>query len=363
MVAIARGQENTTSLINWFISVNCVLTDAFEVGFQVWDISGGLPGTQVFPATPGDWEVVTDAPGKFSVGSYYAYDNGNAQGWTPGIAEPLGTHQIKWRWKITAGSPYQSNLEEFEVLVESAGSSADYYCSVQDVRDAGVTEAQADDAAVLASIKLWQQVLDRACRQWFNYKTLTLTFDGNDSDTIFFGVPIVQITSLKINDDTADLATTLYKVYSGRETWPDDRRNPRIKLVRNTTNIFSGYTDNQMMFRRGRQNQVVSGIFGYTESDGTTPEPIRHALCRLVTQKLLSPAVPTASSPLTYPPILGPLLEEWTDGHKVKFAQAGGQVNKRRSGLTGLIQDPEVLDIITLYRAPVGVATPTDWRF
>ena len=43
MPALARGQENTPSIINWFITVNNVLTDAYEVGYQIWDITGGLP--------------------------------------------------------------------------------------------------------------------------------------------------------------------------------------------------------------------------------------------------------------------------------------------------------------------------------
>ena len=46
MPTLARGQENTPSILNWFISINGVLTDAYEVGYQIYDITGGLPGTQ-----------------------------------------------------------------------------------------------------------------------------------------------------------------------------------------------------------------------------------------------------------------------------------------------------------------------------
>jgi len=359
MANIARGQENTPDRLNWFISVNCQTTDAYEVGFQIWDVTAGQPGSQVFPATPGDWEDVTNAPGKFSVGSYYAYDNANAQGWTPSIAEPLGPHLIKWRWKITAASPYQASQQEFDVLVESAGGSADFYCTVQDIRDEGVTVAQADDDKVLDYIETFEQFIDRACRQWFKPKTLTFSWDGDDTDTAFFGVPIISISSLKINDSSSDLDTSDYRVYS-EAGHPDDRFNPRIKLYYGGRDLFAGYRGRRQ-FLRGRQNQQVTGIFGFVEScNQQTPKLIRRALIKLVVDKLLTPINPTQSMPT--PPAMGPVVEEWTDGHKLKYASSSGVASSRRPGLSGITSDQEVLDILKLYRGPIGIATPADWR-
>jgi len=108
MPALSRGQENTPSVLNWFITVNGVLTDAFLTQYRIMDITGGLPGTQVFPTTPGTYENVTAAPGKFAGGSYYAYDNGNAQGWTPDLLENIGTHRIEWQWQISPAAPLQT---------------------------------------------------------------------------------------------------------------------------------------------------------------------------------------------------------------------------------------------------------------
>jgi hypothetical protein len=105
------------------VGAQCNLTDAYEVGFQIWDVTGGTPGTQIFPTTPGTWEDVTAAPGRFDVGSYHAYDNTNSQGWTPDLGLNVGTHVAKWRWKITSSAPYQANQEEFEILHESQGSA------------------------------------------------------------------------------------------------------------------------------------------------------------------------------------------------------------------------------------------------
>jgi hypothetical protein len=363
MPALARGQENLTSIVNWFITVNGILTDAFEVGYQILDISGGLPGAVVFPV-PGDdavWEEVTNAPGKFSVGSYYAYDNTIGAGYTPGIAEPVGTHRIKWRWKITGAAPYQADQEDFEVLVQSGGSSADTYITVQDIRDQGITAAVVDDATVLAYIETWQQFLDRACRQWFNPRAMILELNGNDSDTLFFGVPIIQIDYIKLNGSADELITSLYKAYTSR-TYPDDRRNPRIKLrgPGGCRDIYSApMALGQLKFRKGVKNQEVKGIFGFTEADGSVPKMIQRALLKLVVEKLTSPVYPSGVGVGLVPTgATGQIIQEKTDDHEIRFSDNS---RSKKHGLDGITNDYEVLDIIRLYRAPIGVATPADW--
>ncbi len=360
MPGIARGQENTESIINWFITVGGVLTDAWEVGYRIYDITGGLPGTQVFPTTPGDYETVTSAPGNFATGSYYAYDNANTRGWTPELTEAIGTHRIEWRWKISAGAPYQAGLEDFEVLVQSGGSSVDTYIAIQDVRDAGLLEADWDDATVLAAIEMWQAFLDRACRQWFVPKAMILQVDGTDSDALHFGVPIISIDYVKLNNDTAELNTDYYRVYTGRG-YPDDRRNPRIKLV--SGGDFDIYTQpmssGRMKFRKGRQNQEIKGVFGFTEEDGSVPKMIKRALLKLVVEKLTRPVYgDIVGTPA--PPLVGAVIDEWTDGHKLKTQAAGGEIKPRAPGLIGITGDQEILDIIKLYKAPIGIATPAN---
>jgi hypothetical protein len=363
MVAIAREQENTSSLINWYTTVNGVLTDMYEVGFKILDLTAGLPGTQIFPATEGNYEDATNAPGKFSTGSYYAYDNTAGAGWTPSAGANIGTWKICWRWKRTASSPYQEGGEEFEMLASSAGSSVDTYCSVADIRSHGVTVAMADDDTVLSYLKMTQALLERATRQWFTPRALTLLLNGNDSYTLFFGIPIITIDYVKLNNSTQELETNLYRVYNSR-SYPDDRRNPRIRLIQpyEYRDIYSQPNVTQLRFLKGAKNQEVKGTFGYVEEDGTVPLPIKRAHCKLTVEKLGKPLVsdPTGLGP-TLPSILGPLLEEETDDHRVKYGAVGGGTTARRPGLSGITQDPEILDIIKLYKAPLGLATPAHW--
>ena len=361
MPALARGQENTPSILNWFLTVNGVLTDGYDVGFRIFDITGGLPGTQIFPVTPGAYEPVASNAGHFSVGSYYAWDHLTALGFTPSLTEPVGTHRIEWRWKISAGAPYQASPEDFEVLVQSGGSSVDTYISIADVRAEGITSAMASDAKVLSYIETWQAFIERACRQWFIPKTMILAVDGTDSDALHFGVPIISIAYLRINNSATDLETWLYKVYSSCR-YPDDRSNPRIKLVGDDElDIYSApMCYGRLKFRKGRQNQVIKGIFGYVEENGSVPKMIQRALLKLVIEKLTKPiyvADPSAT-PTPPPMISGIVTQETTDGHSLTYAPAGGNTADRRTGLSGITSDPEILDIIKLYRAPIGIASP-----
>lgn len=360
MPALVIGTPGTTSGLNWFITVGGVKNDAYEVGWRILDISSGLPGSQVYPTS--GFQDATSAPAKFDTGSYYAYDPDTGLGWTPTVAYNVGTHRIEWRWKITSSSPYKIGYEDFEILSEAGAPAAGpYYIDVQAIRDEGFTVAMASDAKVLTYIGICQQLIERACRQWFESRSITLKLDGTDSDTLHLPVPIISCTSLKINDSQDALDSSYYRVYNGRDL-PDDRKNPRIKLI-NSSNLDI-YTapiwSRDIRFRKGRQNQEIVGTFGYTEPDGSTPLPIIRALTKLTIEKLGKPLFydPSTTVPPPAPPaILGNILEEWVDGRKVKYAQTGGELEKRRVGLTGITSDPEILDIIILYKAPIGMAT------
>ena len=360
------------------------------------------------------------------------------------------------------------------------------YVTVQQLRDEGITATIAADAKVLDAIRTWQEILDRACRQWFESRTLTLLVDGSDSDTLFFGVPIISITHLKLNGATTALDTDLYRVYSSR-SYPDDRHNPRIKLIGDELrDIYTApLSYGRLKFLLGRQNQEIKGAFGYIEDnvaahgavqfiakaslvDGETfvlddgvndavtfyfdqtgtytppggyddenvrvdvsgdttadnvattaktainaatalditagtvetggllrlendtqgvagnqaitetvtnsgfavygmagggvPRAITRALIKLVVEKLTNP-IYGGGTVTPSPSALGSILQEKTDGHSIKYSPAGGGFSERKPGLSGITSDPEILDIITLYRAPLGVASPKAWSF
>lgn len=356
MNVLARGQTNTTRLLRLFVHDHGLLADAYEVGFQVWDVTAGYPGSQVFPLT--GWEDITTL-GRFGLGSYYAFDSSTGAGWAPPGAGSTGRHLVRWRFKRTDGSPYETLEQYFDVLDVPCGE--DIYCLVSDLRDEGLESSVVPDRRVLDAIRTWSRAIDRVCRQFFSPRQLTVLWDGTDSDTSFFSVPLVAVESLYLNESTAALDTGSYRVYSAFP-YPDDRRNPRVKLCYGGRDIFSGIRGGRMLFDKGRQNQSIVGVWGFVEEDQTPPPLVRRAALKLASEKLTSPVLSGGDSgTMPVPSILGPVVEEWTDGHKLKYAEPGGSISGRRPGLSGLTNDAEVLDILKLYKGPMGVEVPVDW--
>jgi hypothetical protein len=365
MITLALGEENNTSQLNWFLTLSGTPFNAFEVGFRILDRTAGAPGVQVFPAVDGTYEAVTNAPGRFATGSYYAYDNANAEGWTPPLVSNLGNYRIEWRWKDDVSSAYLFGSEDF-VIASTAVSGDPLYISVASIRTLGIPNPPTD-FEVESSIRLWQKCVERVTRQWYFPKTLELEVDGTDSDALHFGVPIISIDQIRINRSADALAANLYKVYNKNEL--EDRLNPRIKLVdgyNEDLDIFSRPVGNgRLKFRKGRQNQYIKGTFGYVEADGSVPLMIQRAVTLLVIEKITTPPYsPPDADPLAPPPILtGSLIEEWTDGHRKRYGDVFGPIKPRAPGLFGLTNNPEVLQIFRLYKAPIGIATPANPSF
>jgi hypothetical protein len=239
------------------------------------------------------------------------------------------------------------------------------YVTVQQVRDAGLTVAMIpDDADVQAAIDLWQAFIERATRQWFEERPATLDVDGTDSDTIHFPVPVISVSAVYLNNSADALDTSYYRVYNNRTAYPDDRKNPRLKLIGPDSHrdIFNQpLMFGSLRFRKGRQNQRIIGTWGYTEEDGSVPLLIQRALIKLVIEKI-GPIIPGPAGP-GVPPVVptGLLVEERTDDHSRKWQAAGGSTKARPGGLLGITNDPEVLRIIQLYKAPTAMATPAHW--
>lgn len=232
------------------------------------------------------------------------------------------------------------------------------YCTVQDVRDQGLTDTSAyPDATVQAAIDLASQYIDRATRQWFDVRARTVTIYGNDSDRLFLPVPIVSVTDLFINGrfDAADkLAAEDYTVFNGRDL-PDDRKNPKIQLVNQRRSIFQvpALQYGRRIFMKGMRQKIV-GTFGYVEADDSTPLLIKRA-CLKMTLRFVEKLAPsgTGSSGGNNS---GIIIGESTDGHFIQYAMPNATGAK--GGSYGVSKDPEVETILLQYRAPLGIAVP-----
>lgn len=368
MAAFVPEQILGENDLNWYITVAGTLTDQYEVSYQIWDIvNDPTLGTQLFPEVSGDWEEVTTS-GRFAEGCYYTYDNAEARGYQIPNDARIGNHRVKWRWRISATSPYRYGQEDFSVVPSTTGS-IQTYASISDIRNEGITVDIATDNQIYSALLLWQEILDRCCRQWFLPRLLTVEFDGDNSTTMNLGVPCIEVEYLRINNSDIDLDESLYKVYGNQtDGLQGRRRNPKIALVQNITqdmnrDIHLGpFYQSRLVFLKGYKNQILRGTFGFVNDDLSPPRAIQRALTKLVVEKLTNPIYPGEDAPTpATPSYAGIVVEEKTDGHSLKYGAP--DYGKRKSGLIGITSDPEVQDIIKLYRGPIGIATPSHWMY
>jgi hypothetical protein len=225
------------------------------------------------------------------------------------------------------------------------GSDGSLIVSVQDIRDEGIDDTELSNTRALILSYGWQSWIEHMTGRWFYPKSLTMDLDGDGSRVLYLDVPIITLDELYINDDfTTPVDSEYYVVYN--RTYPDDRRNPRIKLKSSSGSIYSGVTGRS--FISGDQNQRVVGSFGYVEADGSAPYMIQRAIMTLImaTAELKSDSEIDQLS-------IGRKVEEVTDRHRVKFSDLYDQLGAwKPTGLT------EVDEAIRLYRKPayVGMA-------
>jgi len=340
-------RDETSDCTNPKIDVTCkissVLTDPYILEFIIYERVTSAPAlVQVYPPSGRETVDLNDCPvgHRLSTGKYVAE-------WTVPSAEPIGIHEVHWFYKETASHPEKTEAFEFVVTLPAALTPpTDLYVTVQDIRDEGITVAELSDDRALFLTTGWQKWFEARVGQWFTPKDLELEFDGNGSRVLWLPVPIIDVTALYINDDfTNAVDTDNYTVYN-RYVPDDDRKNPRIKLKRSTTDIFSAASGYK--FVAGDLNQKVVGSFGYIEEDGSVPYGVWRAIIQLVvtTMEVLSDGDIDAMRS-------GRVIEEVTDRHRIEFSSLWDDIQQwSPTGLT------DVDNALAMYRKPAYVGTP-----
>lgn len=306
MPALARGQTSdcTNPVIDVFTAVAGILTDVSSLEYQIFDVSNAtkqVTPVQVYPATAGTRATVNvgvvcpaAGAGKLSTGRFVAT-------WTAPYTEPLGTHRVRWYFRLNPSSPEQTFSEEFEVLPGAVATGDEGYCTVSELRDEGVPETFSD-THLLRRISMASRLIDRVTGRFFAPRQLTLKVDGRGGRMILLNMPIIAISTVEFETSpfqpsSLSIEPDLLRVYnrhiSQNLTMPDDRNNPKIELYHPSDDITSAspYTFTRLIFPEGQQNVTVSGVFGYTDYDGANPQGstpllIRRACMLLVIRDL-----------------------------------------------------------------------------
>ena len=308
MAAIARGQssDGTKPVLELFTPVRGALVDAATVAFQVFDVSDDVKRAspvQVFPGTAGGRAQVntTDlwpAGDKLGTGHVVAR-------WTPGADEPLGLHELRWFIAATSGGAEQVMTVAFDVLTEGAGSHRYGYTLVSDLRDEGVTVADANDTRLARLIRLASQYVDRFTGRFFEPRPMTMTLDGSGGRALLLGQPIIAVgrvtmlLAMPAQIGELPVSPSFFRVYNRHLQGlidPDDREHPRLEYF-HESDLFGVQATpaaslglGSLVWQRGPQNVIVEGLFGYTDLDGSavgcTPDLLRHVTKLLVMREL-----------------------------------------------------------------------------
>jgi hypothetical protein len=309
MAAIARGQssDGANPVLDIFTPVDGALTDVAVLEFQVFDVSDDAKRAnpvQVYPATAGARAPVNvkfawPAGDKLGAGHFVAL-------WAPLTSEALGAHEVRWYFQATLGALEQTVSERFDVLPEGAGSSPFGYALVSELREEGVTAADATDARLARLVQLASRYIELVTGRFFEPRPMALTVDGSGGRIQLLGHPVIAVSAVKMfvgmfaEFGVLPVVPSFFRVYNRHLTQgllePDDRENPRLEFfhwsdllgVHSTPAGHLGL--GSLVWLPGVQNVVIDGLFGFTEPDGTavgrTPELIRHVTKLLVMREI-----------------------------------------------------------------------------
>jgi hypothetical protein len=207
------------------------------------------------------------------------------------------------------------------------------YASVADLRDEGVSVAQASDARLVALIDEASRAIDSFTGWFFEPRTLTLRLDGRGTPSIEPPVPPIELSALSVGGSAVSVAPEDL-VIVGAPVQPGFDA-PRITRTR------------RRVFPKGTGNIQAAGIWGYTENDGTphgrTPLEIRRA-CMLLVLRWLSPLAEGDTEARSR----WRIIEERTRDQSYKLDRVSGG----GSTFTG---DPDIDGIVARYRRPPGL--------
>ena len=346
-----------------FTLVDGFMQDVEVLEFTIVDSAG----TQVNPSQPArdtlDPTIDCPAGPRKGVGHYVAPFT---------VPNVLGVYTINWFWKRTTLADEISTSVKFEVVnaTDLSEPLAYYYVGLSAMRAEGVPAA-VTDARLIDAIAMASRQAEMWTTRFFSPRAATYHLKGTGNRRVFIDQPIIAIEETSIeatpgDEDGLVIDPTYYRVFNRHLSEgllsPDDRLNPKLEMLhgrdiygRSVFDDFAGVSLGALIFPSGPQTVKVSGVFGYTDPDGSlygrTPRMLQHAIGLLLQRYL-----PKLADSDTRTDLLNTwrLVEEKTREQSYKLSEAkggrGGATSHTVSGyLTG---DPEIDNILIMYMRP-----------
>lgn len=371
MAAIGRGGVSSAAnpqLSFYVVMPSGVLVDGVPVApgllaepsalsFAIFDISTDekrMAPVQVFPSS-GTHPVDLTAD-RVSRGRY-------AAAWACPADEPVGAHEIRWTLTLVDGGEAVTFQREFDVLTALGPGMRPGYALIAAMREEGVTVEHVSDARLWRLIGEATRYIEMTTHRFFAPRRMTLLLDGHGSRKLNISHPIVGIESVLVGSTPSVDITDALRIYNRHVTMgmlsPDDREAPRIELLLEQGYVGGGYgysfpnvAFSSGYFPNGTQNVQVTGVFGYTDSDGlggagVTPGPISEVTKMLVMRKL---------------PKLTEGEERFEAAHRHRLTsertrEQSYTLAAAKAGQGGFTTDWEIDQILEAYCAPIGIAS------
>jgi hypothetical protein len=277
-----------------------------SIGWSIVTLATEARAQTPVQVASGTVDLTADRVPDATVGHYAA--NTAPSGWTLPSSHPLeyGRYAIVWSVVLVAGGPTVTVRREFDLIKGGAPPAivGSAYATVSDLRDEGVTVDDGSDLRLMRSIALASRLIDRATGRFFEPRFIAQTIDGTGGRAVQFGDPLIALQSLTLgNPVVSTIGLGGLRLFNRHITQrllsPDDRDDPKIEFV-HFRDIFGrqrsasvdsplfGVPFRDLFFPSGVQNVNVTGLWGYTDPDGSpagdTPIMVRHC-CKLIVMR------------------------------------------------------------------------------
>ncbi len=178
-------------------------------------------------------------------------------------ADPAGDLSYSYR------AVYHDSVDDDDHGVPLAITSlaVDAYATVAEIRDEGVTVAEAADARVTLALEWATRYIERVTGRRFGARYGVHRLDvRNNLGTILLPEPIIAILRVGTATSTVDLTTL--DVYNRHLRGGDgtDRASPKLSIADDlSTDDYYRMWTGVAAFERGSQALTITGIWGYTE--------------------------------------------------------------------------------------------------
>jgi hypothetical protein len=278
-----------------------------------------------------------------------------------------GRRTLTWWCVLEAGGPELTWTTTTERLAtEKPDLGVPPYLLVADLRDEGFTTTMLTDARAHVLIARATLYIERFTGRRFIPEPRTIRLNGRGGAILQLGEPVIALDpdNVRVSIEPYPSASSLLnfsrdtvRVYARHLTQrlrhPDDRENPKLELYYpNDAYAARGSTWERLTWPRGQQNVFLTGVFGYTDADGSpmgrTPELIKLAAMLFVRRELER----VGSSARGDSAAASRVTSERTRDQAVSYAApgsvAGGAVGSPLLGaFTG---DPEIDTILASFR-------------